>query len=278
MPRKKTQLPPEKTDRIAKAGIDHEAIASASADAAVLGKQIAVVETTYGIDIPYQLDVFVGAIRQRAIESAQRLIEIGKLLIVMREHETREVFGAAVERSGLTERFARRAMQAALKLQDRAALHNLGVSKALELVSEDDDTLDDLASGGSVAGLKLDDIERMSVRELKSALRKERIERVEESEANEEIVRKKDERINKLVRRSTRSAAREQIATLLEDLDRATVEAATNIKQLRDTVGAINAIYDEAGEQIDEEVQQRLEANLTLASEWASQLASELGE
>src|SRR5690606_34769101 len=161
-------------DRIAQAGVDQTAIEAASEAAAALGKQLAVVDAAYSIDIPYQLDTFVAAIRQRAIESAMRLVEMGRLLIVMREHETREVFSTALERCGLTPRFAQRAMQAAVKLQGRAALQDVGVSKALELVSEDDDALDALAEGGSVAGLTLDDIERMSLREVRAALRKER--------------------------------------------------------------------------------------------------------
>lgn len=257
---------------------DEQALARAGDAAAQIGQQIAIVESTYSIDIPYQIDVYVSAIRQRAIESAQRLVEIGRLLIVMRERETRETFAAAIERAGLTIRFAQRAMQAAVKLQDRASLQKLGVSKALELVSEDDDTLDVLEGGGSVAGLKLDDIERMSVRELKAALRSEREERADEKAADEEIIRKKDERINKLSRRSTRSGAREQIATLLEDLDRYSVEAFTFIKQATDTLGAINTAYAEAGEAIDEEVQQRIEANVESVRNWYDRLITEAGE
>lgn len=278
MARPPKSRPPEEIDGIAAANVNHAALEQAGADAAQLGRQIAIVESSFGVDIPYQIDLFITAIRQRAAESAARLVEMGRLLIVMREHETRETFDRALERCGLTPRFARRAMQVALKLQDRASLQKLGISKALELVSEDDDTLDALQDGGTVAGLKLDDIERMSVRELKGALRMERAERAEEKEATDELVARKDERINKLSRRSTRSGAREQIATLLEDLDRYSVEALTFLKQCHDTIGAINSVYSEAGEAIDEEVEQRIESNVESINVWHSNLINLVGE
>lgn len=259
-------------------GADETALAQAGADAAQLGQQIAIVEASFDVGIAYNLDVYVAAIRQRAIESAQRLVEIGRMLIILRERETRDVYQGALERCGLTPRFAYRAMSAAVKLQDRAGLQKLGVSKALELVSEDDDTLDALENGGSVAGLQLDDIERMSVRELRAALRKERDERADEKAADEEIIRKKDDRINKLSRRSTRSGSREQVATLLEDLDRYSVEAFSFIKQARDTIGAINTVYSDAGEAMDEEVQQRVETNVESIRGWYDQLIAEAGE
>ncbi|HCF5729961.1 TPA: DUF3102 domain-containing protein, partial [Pseudomonas aeruginosa] len=44
-------------------------------------------------------------------------------------------------------------------------------SKLFELLAEDDESLAELADGGTVAGLDLDDIERMSCRELRKALR-----------------------------------------------------------------------------------------------------------
>lgn len=273
--------PPKKPVGPVDSGADETSLARAGDDAAQLGKQIAAVEQQFGLDIPYHLDVFVTAIRQRAAESAQRLVEIGRMLIVMRERETRDVFAAALERCGLAPRFAQRAIQTAIKLQDRQAIQQLGVSKALELLSEDDDALDALDDGGTLAGLTLDDIDQMSVRELKAALRAERREHADEKAADEEIIRKKDERINKLTReraRVKRSDAREQATELLSQLDAIAVDVATQIKALRDTASAIQAIYAEAGETMDEEVARRIEQNAQLAADWATALADELGE
>jgi hypothetical protein len=281
MARSRTTRTPDQTDAVAAAAVDHAALDEAGAAATTLGLQVALVEQQFPVDIPYQLDLYVSAIRQRATESAQRLLEIGRMLIVIREREPREVYQDAVERAGLSPRFAQRAMQAALKLADHAAIQSLGVSKALELLSEEDEVLADLEGGGTLAGLTLDEIDRMSVRELRATLREERRERADEKAAEADIVRRKDERINALMRerkRIERSAAREQAGELLEQLDRVSVEVATQIKTLRDTASAIRTVYEEAGEPLDEEVADRLEQCGQLGAKWAEQLADELGE
>lgn len=281
MARPRNQRAPEQTDRIADAHVDTDALAHAGAAAAEFSNRVALVDQQFGIDIPYQLDVYIAAIRQRAAESAARLIEMGCLLLQVREREPGAVFADAIQRAGLDPRFARRAMQAAVKLQDRQAIRALGVTKALELLSEDDDTLDALDKGGTVAGLTLDEIDAMSTRELKSALRKERKERADEEAAHEEIVGKKDERIHKLVReakRVARSPAREKAAEVLAQLDVAAVEVATNLKTMRDAITAVHAIYEEEGEaQLDTEVGERIDQNVQMAAQWAQQIVDEYG-
>ena len=281
MARPRTQRSPDSTDAIGAAHIDGAALDRAGSEAAEHAQHIAVIEQTYGMDLPYQLDIYVAAIRQRAAESAMRLIEIGRLLILIREREPTPVYMSALERCGITPRFAQRAIQTAVKLADRAEIQALGVSKALELLSEDDDALDALADGGTVAGLTLDDIDRMPVSELRKTLRTERAERAEEKATDEDIIRRKDERINKLTRehrRVARSSAREQVADLLTSLDTVAVEVSTQIKLLRDTASAIRAAYAEAGEALDEEVAARIEQNAQLAQQWAAGLAEELAE
>jgi len=278
MARPTKQRAPEQTDAIAAANIDHEALDAAGRAATEHGQHLALVEAQFGVDIPYNLDLYVSAIRQRAIESAQRLIEIGRMLLIMRERETRDAFLQAVERSGLALRFAQRAMQAAVKLQDRSAIQRLGVAKALELVAEDDDSLDALESGGTIAGLTLDEIDRMSLREARAALRKERAERAEEKEADEEIIRQKDQRINKLSRRATRSSQREAVAQLLEDLDRLTVDIASSVKLLLDTTAAIDSVYADAGLQTEDDVQERVETDLRAVADKLLSVTEALGE
>ncbi|MFU4942462.1 DUF3102 domain-containing protein, partial [Pseudomonas aeruginosa] len=99
-------------------------------------------------------------------------------LIVLKEHEPHGEFTQIVtEQLGLAERTARQMMQAAIKYlspaleSKRQTFAVLGKSKLFELLAEDDDDLVALADGGTVAGLDLDDIERMSCRELRKALR-----------------------------------------------------------------------------------------------------------
>ncbi|MDE4029480.1 hypothetical protein NUS57_11375, partial [Glaesserella parasuis] len=80
-------------------------------------------------------------------------------------------------------------------LQDTTPkLVQLGKSKLLELVTQDDDDLKELAEGGTVAGLKLDEIDRMTRDELRKALRKAR----EDKDAMAKVLANKDEKINRL--------------------------------------------------------------------------------
>ncbi|HGJ5884574.1 MAG TPA: hypothetical protein ACHBY7_15890, partial [Arsenophonus sp.] len=54
------------------------------------------------------------------------------------------------------------------------SISHLGRTKLYELMLEDDDDLVALAEGGTIAGLTLDEVDRMSVRELKAKLRETR--------------------------------------------------------------------------------------------------------
>ncbi len=278
MPRKPTQKPAvEKVDE----GVDHAALADAHRALDERSRTIALIEDRYGVDLPYNLDVFIARAQQNAAESAMRLIEVGLLLIQIRERETREVYDSALERIGIAPRFAQRSMQAAIKLQDRPAIQKLGVSKALELLSEDDDTLAALENGGTVAGLALDEIESMSAREVRQALRDERREREDERAATDAIVARKDQRIHTLEsdrRKIKRSPLRDQVTQLLADMDAAAVDAASLLQQLRNGASTVRAMYADAGEDIDEDVTARIEQNFQFASTQLQQLVDELGE
>ncbi len=113
-------------------------------------------------------------------QSAEAMLEAGKRLIILKENEPHGTFMKIVqEQLGLEYRIARKMAQAALKylsptLESKVnTFSGLGRSKLYELMLEDDDDLAELAEGGTIAGLTLDDVDRMSVRELKAALRKD---------------------------------------------------------------------------------------------------------
>jgi hypothetical protein len=94
-------------------------------------------------------------------------------------------------------------MHGAAKYANRTALSNLTTAagsktKLLELAFLDDDDLQELNDGGTVAGLKLDDVERMTTRELKAALRKIRTDSKESVDIKDKVISQKDQTINKL--------------------------------------------------------------------------------
>lgn len=109
---------------------------------------------------------------QRSI--TEQMLELGRTLIILKEHLDHGEFSETVRNElDISSETARKFMQATLKfcgegLQDTTPkLVQLGKSKLLELVTQDDDDLKELAEGGTVAGLKLDEVDRMSVQELR---------------------------------------------------------------------------------------------------------------
>lgn len=139
-------------------------------------------------------------------QSAQAMLETGKRLILLKEHESHGEFMRLVEEGlGMEARVARRMMQAALKFLDpkRQTLSVLGRAKIYELMMLDDEELDALADGGTVAGFLQSDIDRMSVRELRAALRdarendtKEKADIKADYEAQEKIIQDKNKKID----------------------------------------------------------------------------------
>lgn len=160
---------------------------------------------TYGEGLPYDRSRVVHEARFYMAQSAEAMLEAGKRLVILKEHEPHGDFENIVrEQLALPERTAQRMMQSAIKylspkLQSKApALALLGKTKMFELMTEDDEALAQLADGGTVAGMSLDDIDRMSSRELRKALREAK----ESLEAKDEVAAKNQKRITQLQEKS----------------------------------------------------------------------------
>lgn len=142
----------------------------------------------------------IGEMRFYMAQSAEAMLQAGARLIQIKENEPHGAFIDIVESQlGIEERTAQKMMQAAVKFMNPAianpnALSGLGKTKLFELMTLDDDQLVELTEGGTVAGLKLEEIDRMSTRELKQALREAR----EEATAKDAVISDKDAKINEL--------------------------------------------------------------------------------
>ena len=154
---------------------------------------------------PYDRLRVVNETRFCMAQSAEAMLEAGKRLVVLKEHEGHGEFTTIVETQlGIDKRIAQKMMGAACKflspkLQGKNhQLLTLGKSKLYELMLEEDDDLEALADGGTVAGLELDDIDTMSTRELRKALRKSR----EDSEAKESVIADKNKKLDELATKS----------------------------------------------------------------------------
>ena len=149
----------------------------------------------------YNEDRWVERARQAARQAMEGMFELGRALIILKEHTDHGRFRDIAESElGLHTREVTRLMMATRRFatpqMQKAApkLMNLGKSKLLELLVEEDEAVVDLADGGELNGHSLDDVERMSVRELRQALRDAR----DETDAARKVSAEKDTKINDL--------------------------------------------------------------------------------
>ncbi|MHA7855405.1 DUF3102 domain-containing protein [Marinobacter shengliensis] len=194
MARKPTNYEPE----IAPAPTNTEVLTDASQSLAVHSSEIM---ERFGDGLPYDRARLVNEAKFYMAQSAEAMLEAGKRLILLKENEPHGDFTDIVEsKLGLAERTARLMMQATIKYSSpqleskRQTFAVLGKSKLFELMIEDDEDLAELAEGGTVAGLTLDDVDRMSVRELRRSLREAR----ENAEARAKVLSDKNSKIDAL--------------------------------------------------------------------------------
>ncbi|EBW3150386.1 DUF3102 domain-containing protein [Salmonella enterica subsp. enterica serovar Java] len=163
--------------------------------------RVAIMEQ-FGEGLPYDRSRIVHETKFYMAQSAEAMLEAGKRLVILKENEPHGEFTDILENDiGLTPQVARRMMQASIKFlgsdnetPKRSTLSVLGKGKLYELMVLDDEDLDSLADGGTVAGTTLDDIDRMSVRELRKALRESK----EDLSASRKLNAEKSQEINEL--------------------------------------------------------------------------------
>jgi hypothetical protein len=282
MARPRTNRSPAQTDGIGAANIDHQALVEAGSSATEHAQQLSVIDMQYALDGEAYSLPRIRAMMPIALEMTRMgILWLGRALILVREHETKDAYGAFLDEFAISSHTAREYMRAAIAIRERPQLETLGASKVLALASEPDEKLDALIDGGTLAGHTLDEIDSMTTRELKDALRAERKEREEEKAADEEIIRGKDERINKLMRSKRKletSSVREQVDDLLRDMDECAVALAQQATQLSRGINDVRRAYEEAGEQPEPEVEARISQNVELGAQWLRELAALDGE
>lgn len=189
------------------AAIQHDDANTAALDAgtdslAILAGNASQVATMMGYDLGYNRDRIVQEARFYMGTAGEAMLEAGKRLVLLKEYEPHGEFIRIVEEQlGIPARTAQQMMQAAVKYLSHPVIAAnaqtfalLGKSKMIELMTLDSDMLVELTEGGSVAGLKLDDMDRMSVREMKEMLRELRA----DSLAKDGLLASKSSLIDKL--------------------------------------------------------------------------------
>lgn len=219
-------------------------VALGEADAAMV-ESAGQLAKTVGYEGPITAPALADGIRFYQHRTAEAALEIGKRLLLLKEITPHGEFQPAVEALGFSAQSARRFMAATLKFSKRSApsvLTKAAISQTnlLELVVLDDEEIEALASGESVNGITLDDVESMSSRELRAALREAREEVKAKDERNQkltEAVERAKEAESKAKRKWKQATPDEQSATLLAELE----AAANNVRF------AIAAGSEEAG-------------------------------
>lgn len=156
----------------------------------------------------YNEAIWIERGRHAVRQTLEGMFELGRALIVIKEHTPHGRFAEITEQEfGIHKREAQRLMNATLRFLDPQMqkalpkLMDLGKSKLLELLVEDDDTLLELAEGGDINGHDLDDVDRMTVKELRVALRENR----EQLAAKDKVLGDKNAKIDELAEKLEKS-------------------------------------------------------------------------
>lgn len=167
-------------------------------------RSLAVSELMGGAVTQYSREEARIRLRGLMAQGTQVMLEIGRTLIWVREHEPEAEFNGFLEEAQIERRLAYKFMQAARKfvlgLTDgqRDVMASLSRSKLFELVVLDDEEIRDLADGGSVAGVTRDDIDSMCTTELRAALREAQRQKKAEAETKARQIEAKNEKIDRL--------------------------------------------------------------------------------
>jgi hypothetical protein len=166
------------------------------------------IATQLGYDGALTVGALEDEIRFYQRRTVEGVLELGKRLLVLKELTPHGEFKDRVALLGIDKRLAEKFMSATLKFSKAETFPLLKVgsqSKLLELLVLDDGEISALESGETVRGLKLDDIDAMSVSELKKVLRntredlkKQRADLQSQLESQGNILKKKDDKINEL--------------------------------------------------------------------------------
>ncbi|MBV2125762.1 MAG: DUF3102 domain-containing protein [Candidatus Thiodiazotropha sp. (ex Ctena orbiculata)] len=214
--------------------------ASANKQKAERALQLKQIDNQFGNDLPFDRDRIVTETKFFISVISQSILEIGSRLIRLKEHLPHGDFETSLHDIGIAPREARRMMQATAKFTGtKAKLADLGKTKLLELMVEDDEDLEALADGGTLAGLKLDDIERLSTRELRDTLRTEREKRDKENETHERLLEQKNKKIDKLAKELNNGPVIPKWPELAESTNVETTIAAGKILMAFDALDAI---------------------------------------
>ena len=156
-------------------------------------------ERLYADGMPYELDRIENEIRFFMAQNAQAFFESGKRFLRIKAHEKHGDFMVSLERIGVSQTVANYAMAVVLKFGPNSPpAGNLGVEKLKMLTVFEEEEIKEYAKGGPLGNIPHDDVEKMSKRELQTAIRKERNGRDEDRKSSDKAIFMKEKKISEL--------------------------------------------------------------------------------
>lgn len=152
----------------------------------------------------YNLNAAMSRLRGLMATASQTMLEIGETLALIHAHETADAFREVLTTTGLEVRVAQRMMQAARKFRlaltkpQAAALRDLSRGTLLELLVLDDEEVAELANGGTVLDMTLDEVAAMPTSKLRAELRKLRAEKKEADETAQRQLEAKNTKLDEM--------------------------------------------------------------------------------
>lgn len=154
----------------------------------------------FGSNLPYERTRIMTEIVTLTSIADKSIVEAGKRLLVLKAHEDHGSWLATLEQMQLSPRYVQRAMSTAKAFGKYDNLSHLSQSQfqAISFFSEEEKQ--DLNDGKDVLGLDVDDISKMTRKEIEAALRKEKSEREKERDAQEEVIAAKNNKLDEMER------------------------------------------------------------------------------
>lgn len=221
--------------------------------------------------------------QQRTVEAC---LELGKRLLLLKEMTPHGEFKQRIAMLNIHERTAQRFMSASLKFSKSDNLSLLKAvgnqSKLLELLVLDDDEVKALEQGGSIGDINLDDIDRMTASELRKALRDAR----SNETAKNNIIKKKDEKLNELdatltklqapakVKEKAETAKQQLSQSALSEMQSATLTLSNDIARFTNRCQAVAETIEEHGLY---HLQEQYENNIVASFQQIAELSTTLG-
>jgi len=201
--------------------------------------------TALALQLNYSGSTDLGVLENSAREAIRRIgmtvFELGGYLLMLREGCEHGKFLPVLERLNLAPRAAQHYMLVARRFANTKSISHLadaGIAKLVELIALDNEQLEDLTELGQTGELALDNVSRMSVKELRKAVR----EAVAEREATDKLLENKNKQIDKLSRHVAKVTPDQVLIELQKEATGFTNESLTCVQgQLRQAFIAIKA-------------------------------------